>query len=428
LRELEVTPPAVATRATLLVLLGLVAILVAWSLMAELDMVASAPGKLVPASQVKIVQAPDAGIVSEILVDEGDHVHASQTLVRLDSTLVTAENTQVANELRLKRLIVRAIDAELRGTSFVRVDEDPAVFNQVRAQFAARRRSLDDAVAHEQAAATRAQHERLAAQRQVEKLRETLPTYRQAAESFARLLQDGFIGELAANDKQREAIERAQDLKTQEATVEALTAAVAQSERRQEQLQSSFRADLLRERVEAHAAGERLEQERTKAGFRSHQLEVVAPQDGVVKDLLLRAPGSVVQAGTPLMRIVPDGDPLVAEAMLANEDVGFVEVGQLARIKLVTYPFQKYGMLEGYVRQISADASEAAEGQRSAPPLTYRALLELTTQQLRAPNGRSLDLTAGMAATVEIHQGRRTVMEFLLSPVQRVTAEAGRER
>jgi HlyD family secretion protein len=245
------------------------------------------------------------------------------------------------------------------------------------------------------------------------------------------LLKDGFIGELAANDRQREAIEREQDLKAQEATIEAFAAALAQSERRQQQLQSSYRADLLRERGEALAAVQRLDQEQAKSGFRSRQLEVIAPQGGVVKDLLVRAPGFVVQPGSALLRIVPDGDPLVAEAMLANEDVGFVEMGQRARIKLMTCPFQKYGMLEGRVTQISADALDGAEAQRppaAAAPLTYRALLELATQQLPAPNGRGLELAAGMAATIEIHQGRRTVMEFLLSPVQRVTAEAGRER
>ena len=430
LHELQGTPPRGALRTTLFSLLILVATLVAWSVVAQLDIVATAPGKLVPLSQVKVIQAPEPGVVSAILVNEGDRVRAQQVLMRLDATLAAAESEQVANDLQLKRLIVRAIDAGLGGRPFVATrDDSPLLFRQVRAQFTARRQAFEDSVAQEEQASERTRHERRAAQRQLDKLRETLPTYQQAADSFTRLLEDGFVGQLAARDKQREVIEHEQDLKAQEATIEALTAALAQSERRQQQLRSNYRADLLRERVDALAGLQRLEQDAVKLDFRARQLDVLAPQDGVVKDLVVRASGHVVQAGSALMRVVPDGDPLIAEAMLANEDVGFVEVGQRARIKLMTYPFQKYGMLEAWVARISADALEAGERPTGAgTPLSYRALLELATQQLRSPDGTGLELTAGMAATIEIHQGQRSVMEFLLSPVQRVASEAGRER
>lgn len=431
LHELECTPARGALRVTLRVLLLLVVALVFWSLAAHLDIVASAPGKLVPVSRVKPVQAADGGIVRQILVRDGDRVRADQVLLRLDATLAAAEAEQIGGELQLRRLIVRAIDAELAGRPFAAVSGDPPRTSaQVHAQFEARRRAAEEAMAQEREAANRARHERLAAERQRDKLRQTLPVYQQAAASFERLLKEGFIGELAANERRREAIEREQDLNAQEATIGAFGAALAQSERRQQQLQAGYRADLLRERGEAQAAVQRLEQEQEKSGFRSRQLDVLAPQAGVVKDLAVRAPGFVVQPGAALLHIVPDGEPLVAEALLANEDVGFVEVGQRARIKLLTYPFQKYGMLEGRVTHIGADALDGAEAQRvaGAAPLTYRALLELATQRLVAPDGRALDLAAGMAATIEIHQGRRTVMEFLLSPIQRLAAEAGRER
>ena len=124
-----------------------------------------------------------------------------------------------------------------------------------------------------------------------------------------------------------------------------------------------------------------------------------------------------------------------AEALLANEDIGFVEVGQPVKIKLAAYPFQKFGVLEGRVARISADAIDPGEAARAAgthpmaaPTQTYKALIELAEQGLRLSSGRYLDIAPGMALTAEIHQGRRTVMEYLLSPVQRVAMEAGRER
>src|SRR5262245_18944486 len=139
LYELEVTPPRFVVRATLLLLLALVAGLCGWSLVAQLDIVATAPGKLIPLSQVKLVQAPESGIVKEILVVEGDRVSVDQVLMRRDSTLAVAEAEQVANELQLKRLVIRAIDAELSDRSYVAAKFDsPLLFEQVRALFTAR--------------------------------------------------------------------------------------------------------------------------------------------------------------------------------------------------------------------------------------------------------------------------------------------------
>ncbi len=432
LRDIQHTAPNTALRATLLTLATLVIVLLAWALTAQLDIVASAPGKLVPASQVKLVQAADAGIVREILVDDGDRVSAGQVLLRLDATVTGADSTQIANDLALKRITVRAIDAEVSGKTLLPVSsEPPLTFAQVQAQFTARRQALLDAIAQEAQVGLRASHDRLAAERIRDKLRETVPSYRQSAESFSKLHKEGFVGELLANDKRRELIEKEQDLKAQEATLNALDAAIAQSGRRTEQLRSGYRAELLKERVEALAIVQRLEQEQTKTGFRSQLMEVRAPQAGVVKDLAVHTRGAVVQAGAQLLQIVPSGDTLRAEALLANEDIGFVEIGQRTKLKLAAYPFQKYGMLEGKVMQISADAIDAAEAQKamgSAVQLTYHAVIELEQQNLKLPSGRQLDIAPGMAVTAEIHQGRRTVMEYLLSPVQRVSSEAGRER
>lgn len=238
----------------------------------------------------------------------------------------------------------------------------------------------------------------------------------------------------APNERRREVIEREQDLKAQQATLQALESAIAQSDSRITQLRSQFRSQLLGERVEAQAAVSRLAQEVAKAGFRSGLLEVRAPVAGTVQGLSTTTLGAVVQAGAQLLTVVPQGDVLRAEAVLANDDIGFVQVGQSAKVKLAAYQFQKYGLLEGRVVNLSADAVEPNEAAKAtgsayaAPQLAYKAVIELAAQNLTLPNGARLRLTPGMAATIEIHQGRRTVMEYLLSPVQRVGAEAARER
>jgi HlyD family secretion protein len=436
LRDIESTPPARVLAALLWTLVALGAALLVWAVVAQLDIVATAPGRLVPSSQVKIVQSAEPGIVREILVRDGDRVAAGRVMLRLDATVTGADAAAVASELMLKRITVRAIDAELAGRPLLPVEGDAVpVFSQVRAHYAARRQALLDALAQEEQAGARARSDLLAARRLRDKLSSTLPVLQQSADSHARLHSEGFVGELLAAEKRREVLEREGDLKAQEAAVEALAASVAQSERRREQLRSAYRAELLRESVEAAATLQRLEQESRKSGLRAQLMEIRAPQEGIVKDLAVHTPGAVVQAGSALLQLVPTGDRLRAEALLANEDIGFVEVGQPVKMKLAAYPFQKFGMLEGRVVQISADAIAQAEAARAsgtnpmaAPAQTYKAVIELAEQGLRLPNGRYLDIAPGMVLTAEIHQGRRTVMEYLLSPLQRVAMEAGRER
>ena len=124
------------------------------------------------------------------------------------------------------------------------------------------------------------------------------------------------------------------------------------------------------------------------------------------------------------MNVVPRSEPLQAEVLLGNEDAGFVAVGQKAQIKVAAYTFQKYGLLEGKVVHVAADATQP----QGAQTLTYRALVELAKQSLTGPDGESLALSPGMIVAAEIHQGRRSVLEYLLSPVQKVATEAARER
>jgi HlyD family secretion protein len=128
---------------------------------------------------------------------------------------------------------------------------------------------------------------------------------------------------------------------------------------------------------------------------------------------------------------VPRNEPLVAEVAIKNEDVGFVVPGQQVRLKLQAYPFQKYGLLESVVQIVGAD-SAANDPQRAnaqgQSPQSYKALLKLQSQELAGASGEKLKLSPAMVVQAEIHQGHRSVLEYLLSPVQKVAQEAGRER
>jgi len=434
LLAIQERPPARLPRVLLITVAVLIGLLIAWSVFAQLDIIATAEGRLVPMSFTKLVQPAEAGVVTEILVKDGDAVTEGQLLLKLDARASQADTAALGQEVALKKLTLRRIEAELGDRPLLPGrGEPPLLYAQVDAQFRARRQAYLDAVAQEQETRARAQADLLAAQQQLSKIAQTLPSYQQSAQAYRQLVKEGFVGELAANEKGREATEREQDLKVQTANVQSGALAVAQSERKLAALRSQYRSQLENERIETLATLNRSDQEWQKSTVRAGQLEIRAPNAGIVKDLATTTRGAVVSAGALLMNIVPQGEPLQAEVQLHNEDVGFVSVGQLAKVKVAAYPFQKYGLLDGRVILVSADAADPKQQQQAPQPgqpqLNYRAIVQIDSPVLTsAATGEKLMLNPGMAVTAEVQQGRRSVIEYLLSPVKKVAQEAARER
>lgn len=432
LLTIQEQPPARLPRTIGYVTVGLFGLLLAWATFGKLDIIAGAEGRLVPRNYSRVIQPAEAGIVREVLVRDGDQVKAGQVLMRMDATTASADMGTLRADAALKALSLRRIDAELRGQPLLISGGDPPdVANQVLAQYRARRQSYLDALAQEQATLDRVQHDQAAARQQLAKLQATVPLYQQSARSYEKLVKEGFVSELGANDKIREKIEKEQELKSQESNMGSLAAAVEQSRKKLAQIKSGYESQLLNERVELQSQQQRTEGELQKQVYKSGLLELKATEDGIVKDMATYTPGAVVQPGAVLLNLVPKNEQLFAEVAIHNEDMGFVAPDQSVKVKLQAYPFQKYGMLEGTVALISADSS-ANDPQKATAlgqnPQSYKALVKLASQELRASSGEVLKLAPGMVVQAEIHQGRRTVLEYLLSPVQKVAQEAGRER
>jgi hemolysin D len=436
LLSIQESPPARLPRTVLLSVTVLCAILLGWAIFARLDIVASADGRLIPETYVKIVQPTEAGIVQEILVREGQFVEAGQVLMRLDAKLTDADARAIRGEFNLKRLVLRRIDSEMAGKPMLAEPNDPPeLFGQVAQQQAARHQAYVDAIAQEQSILGKTHHDLQAAGEVLQKLRETVPTYRRSAAAFEKLGSEGFYSALAVEEKQRDHIEKAQDLRAQESTVSSLKSSVLASERKLAQITSSYRSDLQNERVETESQFRKLTEERGKIEHKSDLLVLRAPQRGIIKELAVHTIGTVVSPGSVLMSLVPQGDPLQAEILVKNEDVAFVHEKQRVKIKLAAYPFQKYGMVDGTVSHLGPDAADptspsakaGGDSSESASGLRYKALIHLDVQHLET-DGQRMHLSPGMQVVVEIQQGRRTIMEYLLSPVQKAWQEAGRER
>ena len=438
LLRIQDQPPAPLAGWMLRLLLALLAGLLLWAVFGRLDIVAVTDGKLVPSTYLKIVQPAEQGIVKEILVQEGEAVKAGQVLICMDPVLAGADMKSIRTEYLNKSIALRRIDAQMNGARFARQKEDPAdLYAQVETQYRANVQAYENALAQERSLLEKAKHDLVAAQATRSKLEQVLPHYQEQEKAYEKLVKDGFAGRIMYTDKQRERIEKEQDLRTQESTIRSNQSLIEQSERKISQITADYRRQLQMERVEAAAQAERAQQELAKHEHRFGLLELRAPQPGVVKDLATHTVGTVASPGTILMTLVPENDDMLAEVWVSNQDVGFIRPGQDVKLKLVAFQFQKYGMIEGRVRQVSADATEAPSPNtrsdaltgrdRPMGPLAFRALVDLKKQELVSDKER-YRVSSGMQVAGEIHLGTRSILEFLLSPVQKAWHEAARER
>ena len=429
---LQSAAPSPLPRTILWTLVLLVVATLCWATFGKLDVVSVAEGKLVPQSYLQVAQPANGGIVREILVSEGEVVQAGQVLARLDPVFSEADSRQIQSDLQMAQLQLARVEAELTGRSLKRSDDfAPELYGQVMSQLRANRQAYSDALDAERSVKVRAEQNLRSAIAHESKLRQTAPIYEAQEKGWKKLADEGFAGKLMAMERERLRIENEQELRAQGHTIAGLRATIKEADQRIAQITSSYRQKLEAERMDTLAQLNRLEEDWNKQTHRHQLLELRAPEDGVVKELATHTAGAVVQPGTVLFTIVPRHEPLRAEVWVPNDDVGFVHKGQTVKVKVAAFPFQKYGMVEGKVAHVSADASDLSRtAQQSAAPREssrYKALVELGGQALER-NGVAHALSPGMRVNAEIKLGERTVLDYVLSPVQRVVHEAGRER
>jgi len=415
-------------------------LLLLWAAIGKLDIVASAEGHLVPRTYIKIVQPADAGIVQEILVHEGESVRAGQVLLRMDRKEAQADSDSLTMTLALKSLQLRRIAAELDAAPLrIQPEDPPELFQRVQAQYLDHRHAYEEALGQTRDALHRAQEDYHSGMETLEKLRKINPSLQAQAQSYEDLGKDGYVAQVLVSEKQRSYLENDQDLRAQESKVASLVSAVAEAHQQVLQTTSRYRSDLQNERVQAEGEYRKMQQDFIKQEHKADLLELRAPQAGIVKDLSTHTAGTVVSAGTVLLSLVPEREALVAEITIRNEDVGFVHAEQPVQVKLAAYPFQKYGMLRGKVIQVWPDAAESGahnpehdsgargDSREGDNARGYRALVDLDAQSLKRGT-LDFKLIAGMQVIAEIDEGRRTLLQYLLSPVQKTLQESARER
>ena len=256
----------------------------------------------------------------------------------------------------------------------------------------------------------------------IRKLESTLPISRQREADFKGLQEQGFMSSHAGQDRTRERIEQESDLATQRARLAEAQAALAETRQARLAYLAETQRTLSERNALAASKRQQLTQERSKTEQRTRLAQLVAPVDGTVQQVAVHTEGGVVTPAQVLMVIVPRDAQVAAEVVVDNKDIGFVGAGQIAAIKLETFPFTRYGTVPATVKSVVADAvNDEKKG------AIFPAVLSLNQASIDV-DGKRINLSPGMNVTAEIKTGKRRVIDYLLSPVQRHVNESLKER
>ena len=366
-----------------------------WAAASELEEVTRGQGRVVPSSKEQVIQSLDPGVLTEMLVREGDSVDKDQVLLRVDDTRATA----MLRELQAKTHTLAAAAARARAEAYGGKPEfpaearaSPALIRRETEAFNARRRAIDDSA---------------------ESLRRGMTLLDREIEITEPMVGRGLVSEVELLRLKRQRNDLALQLTD-----------------RQNKFRTEAAADLIKFETELSQARETL----VARADAAQRTEIRSPMKGTVKSIRVSTIGGVVQAGQEIMLIVPTEDTLVIEAYVRPADVAFIHPGQKAVVKISAYDYAIYGGLEGTVENISPDTLR--DERRAATPVAdvadeansyYRVLVRTNTNALTAPNGQALPIIPGMTASVEMLTGRKTVLQYLIKPLNRAS-EALRER
>jgi len=438
--EIQEKPPSPLGRAIIWAIVAFFSLVVLWAMMSEIDIVATAQGKIIPSGRVKVIQPMEIGVVRQIHVQEGQRVDAGDVLIELDPTATLADLGRLERELIAARLdearyrTVERLTAEPAGGSesaeAVTLEVPPPLAQDAGAsaialqgqllqsawsEHRARSAALDNTIASREA-------ELAALQEEVKKRAGTLPLITKRASAVRHMVDKQLSAEQTWLELEEERVEQQQELAGLKSRTQQVEASIREAREQRQVLDAEFRRELLTKLSETERRIDQLQQERVKASQRTRLQRMTAPVAGVVQQLAVHTIGGVVTPAQQLMTIVPESESLEVEAWILNKDIGFVEQGQSAEVKIETFPFTRYGTIDAQMIDVSNDA--VTDEQKG---LVYAARVLMKDAVIRVGE-KLVNLTPGMAVTVEVKTGKRRLIEFILSPLLRYKSESLGER
>jgi len=446
--EIVETPPSPIGRAIVYTLVAVFTAAIAWASIGTVDIVAMAPGKIIPSGRTKTIQPFETGVVRAIHVRDGQSVKTGDVLIELDPTMNAAELGHLKSDLVGSQLEAARLYAALSQDDPLGAFKPPA--DALGPLIEMQRRLLASQVAEQKAklASTDGQiaqkeAERATIKASIDKLKATIQPLQERVDIRRIMFSKELGSKLIYLQELQDLVGQQKEVLVQESRLSESDSAIAALQEARSKTVAEYEHGLLDDLAKAEQKAVGLAQDVIKAEQRTSLQKLTAPVDGVVQQLAVHTIAGVVTPAQQLMVIVPAESQLEIEAMISNRDVGFVEAGQEAAIKIDTFNFTRYGLLHGTVLTVSNDAiqrdrpqdkqpdkpqtAEAGSSEPKGQELVYAARVSLDRARMQVED-KTVNLSPGMAVTVEIKTGSRSILSYLLSPLVRYKHDSLRER
>jgi adhesin transport system membrane fusion protein len=429
-RPFELEADAVMSRAAtqragriVQVALAVVVLLLVWAAFATVEEVTRGEGRVIPSRQLQVVQSLDGGVVSEILVREGEVVEANQLLLRIDETRATSgvrENAAQGFALRARQARLRAL---AEGTAFRPPATDGAeeqrIMDEERRLYEARLSELNTLLSINQQQLAQRQQELAEMRARRSAAERSLELSQQELNQTRPLLASGAVSQVDILRLERDVTRARGEAEQAGAQIARVQAAIGEAQRKIQETELSFRNEARKELADVMGRLNTLSEGAVALADRVDKSQVRSPVRGRVQRLLANTVGGVVQPGRDIVEIVPLDDTLVLEARVLPRDIAFIRPGQGATVKFTAYDFSIYGGMDATVENISPDTVTDERGN------AYY-LVRVRTRE--ASFGERLPIIPGMTAEVDVLTGEKTVLGYLLKPVLKAKAYALSER
>ncbi|KQV32515.1 secretion protein HylD [Rhizobium sp. Root1203] len=422
-------PPLLARGILALVAL-VIASFVAWAAIANINEIARGEGKVIPVSKTQIIQSSEPGVVQQIAVVLGQVVRKGQLLVQLDNTTTTSSLGESVAKARALGAKVARLKLEEDGrydVPFICPEDILSVAKEVCANeaqlFAADRASYQNKLGVLQERVRQRENERSEAHANIDRLQQNIDGAQRQYDLIHPLAQKKLVAQTEVLKVERDLTDQQGQLKVYEESLDRLEAAVQEAKLQLGDLALELRQQALTEKAQALAELSVVDETVRGASDRVKRTDIRSPVDGIVNTLEVNTIGAYVDPGRVIAGIVPTADILLVEAKISPRDVAFVRRGQPAIVKVTAYDFSIFGGLEGVVENISADSLvEKEKGE------TYYLVQVKTDRSELERNGKAYPIIPGMVASVEIMTGSKTVLSYLMKPINKARTEALTER
>lgn len=422
-------PPLLARGILALVAL-VIASFLAWAAIADVNEIARGEGKVIPVSKTQIIQSSEPGVVQQIAVVLGQVVRKGQLLVQLDNTTTSSslgESVAKARALGAKVARLKLEEAGQYDTPFICPQEILAVAKEVCANeeqlFAADRASYQNKLGVLKERVRQRENELSEAHANIDRLQQNIEGAQRQYDLIHPLAQKKLVAQTEVLKTERDLTDQQGQLKVYQESIDRLEAAVQEAKLQLGDLALELRQQALTDKAQALAELSVVDETIRGASDRVKRTDIRSPVDGIVNTLEVNTIGAYVDPGRVIAGIVPTADTLLIEAKISPRDVAFVRRGQPAVVKVTAYDFSIFGGLEGVVENISADSLvEKEKGE------TYYLVQVKTDKSALERNGKSYPIIPGMVASVEIMTGNKTVLSYLMKPINKARSEALTER